>query len=198
MAPPTQLLQLLEEHVSRPSFLAELEAARAAALTGDAPEPPSSPGTALPAGEGLQADWWEVRSDGEFASGGRGRNVGGEWSRRRETPRTCRVWGGTRTAGTCLSASVVQEASSVLACCVQLQRWRRRRPTPRTRLHDAVSECTGDYVVIEHSDVILAFSYFIAAYVVTLPEATSSDTRQLQAALAQTMQVCGNGEHGWG
>lgn len=183
--PLGQLLQLLEEHVSRPGFLLELEAARTTALAGDAPQPPSSPGTAARAGEGLQADWWEVRSDGEFAAGGRG---GMEW----EEGHVCAEGaGGGRTAGSlctgnCCAGS--RPCSGVLCAAAAMA----APPAhSHTRFHNVVSECTGDYVVVEHSDVILAFSYFIAAYVVTLPEATSSDTRQLQTALAQTMQVSG-------
>ncbi|KAL6774297.1 hypothetical protein ACKKBG_A24460 [Auxenochlorella protothecoides x Auxenochlorella symbiontica] len=52
----------------------------------------------------------------------------------------------------------------------------------------SVSEDTGDYVVVEHADAVAAMSHFIAAYIVTLPEAASCDSRQLQKALAETIQ----------
>ena len=60
-----------------------------------------------------------------------------------------------------------------------------------------LSEATGEYVVVEHSDVVAALSQFIAAYLVSLPEARNLEPRQLQRAVAMALQVCVWGVGGW-
>ena len=52
-----------------------------------------------------------------------------------------------------------------------------------------LSEATGEYVVVEHSDVVAALSQFIAAYLVSLPEARNLEPRQLQRAVAMACGV---------
>lgn len=51
----------------------------------------------------------------------------------------------------------------------------------------AVSEATGPYLVVEHADAVEALAQFIAAYIVTLPEAANLDSRDLQRALVGTV-----------
>jgi hypothetical protein len=51
-----------------------------------------------------------------------------------------------------------------------------------------IEEDTGDYVVIEHSDVIDALANFLAAYIVALPESRSMDPKQLQKAVKQSLK----------
>eukprot|EP00887_Chlorella_sp_A99_P006511 scaffold3.g6511.t1 len=48
-------------------------------------------------------------------------------------------------------------------------------------------EVTGDYIVVEREDVIEALSAFIAAYIVSLPDARNLDPRTLQRAVVQTL-----------
>lgn len=52
----------------------------------------------------------------------------------------------------------------------------------------AVTERTGDWVLVEHDTVVDALAAFIAAYIVTLPEAKDMSPRQLQAAVQQTLR----------
>ncbi|KDD75905.1 hypothetical protein H632_c443p0 [Helicosporidium sp. ATCC 50920] len=51
----------------------------------------------------------------------------------------------------------------------------------------AVSESTGPYLMVEHSDAVQALSDFIAAYIVTLPEARGLDPAELRSALVGTV-----------
>jgi hypothetical protein len=51
-----------------------------------------------------------------------------------------------------------------------------------------VTECTGDYVLIDHDDVINALATFIAAYIVALPEARHMKPADLQKAVKLTMK----------
>lgn len=51
----------------------------------------------------------------------------------------------------------------------------------------SIPEATGDFVVVEREDVVEALAAFIAAYIVSLPEARSLEPRQLQAAVVGTM-----------
>lgn len=51
----------------------------------------------------------------------------------------------------------------------------------------SVPEATGDYVVVERDDVVDALAAFIAAYIVSLPEARQMEPRELQAAVVGTM-----------
>ncbi len=51
-----------------------------------------------------------------------------------------------------------------------------------------VAEDTGDYVVVEHSDVIDALASFLAAYIVALPESHSMEPKQLQKAVRQSLK----------
>lgn len=51
-----------------------------------------------------------------------------------------------------------------------------------------VSEDTGDYIVIEREDVVHALSDFIAAYVMSLPDAQRLEPREVQAAVAATFK----------
>jgi len=51
-----------------------------------------------------------------------------------------------------------------------------------------VDEDTGEYVVVEHSDVVNALSSFLAAYIVALPESRSMEPKQLQKAVRQSLK----------
>lgn len=51
-----------------------------------------------------------------------------------------------------------------------------------------VREATGDYVMVEHSDVVDAVAGFIAAYIVTLPEGRAMEPKQLQRAVQQSLK----------
>lgn len=51
----------------------------------------------------------------------------------------------------------------------------------------SLQEVTGDYIVVEREDVIEALSAFIAAYIVSLPDARNLDPRTLQRAVVQTL-----------
>ena len=57
-----------------------------------------------------------------------------------------------------------------------------------------VEESTGDYVVVEHSDVVDALAAFLAAYIVALPEAQSMEPKQLQRAVQQSLQEIRKGK----
>lgn len=52
----------------------------------------------------------------------------------------------------------------------------------------SLSEATGDYIMIERDDVVEALSSFIAAYIVSLPEARDLDSRQLQRVVVDTLR----------
>jgi hypothetical protein len=51
-----------------------------------------------------------------------------------------------------------------------------------------VEEDTGEYVVVEHSDVVNALASFLAAYIVALPESRSMEPKQLQKAVRQSLK----------
>ena len=51
-----------------------------------------------------------------------------------------------------------------------------------------VLEETGEYVIVNKSDVIDALSTFIAAYIVSLPESRDMEARSLQRAVQQSLK----------
>lgn len=51
-----------------------------------------------------------------------------------------------------------------------------------------VPEATGDYVIVEHSDVVDALAAFLAAYIVALPEGAGMAPKELQRAVKQSLQ----------
>lgn len=61
-------------------------------------------------------------------------------------------------------------------------------------LFNTVAESTGDYVLIDHDDVVNALASFIAAYLVTLPEAQSMKAQDLQKAVRQTLKELRKGK----
>ena len=152
-----QLFELLERRIERPEYVGTLaeEQHKAQAPGGE----PLSPGPR--GGEVLQADWWELKSDGSMNTG---------------------RWQGSRQA--------VQSPSThraVLPCGSPLS----LSPSSPSLLPCAVSEATGDYVFVEREDVVDALSAFIAAYVASLPDTRGMDPRQMQQAIAIAFQVSG-------
>ena len=61
-------------------------------------------------------------------------------------------------------------------------------PHPRRPRAAAVTERTGDWVVVEHDTVVEALASFIAAYLVSLPEGRAMEPRQLQAAVRTALR----------
>ena len=51
-----------------------------------------------------------------------------------------------------------------------------------------IAEETGEYVVIDKSDVVDALAMFIAAYIVSLPEGRDMETKKLQRVVLQSLQ----------
>lgn len=51
-----------------------------------------------------------------------------------------------------------------------------------------VPEVTGDYVLVNHEDMINAVAVFLAAYISSLPEGKSLESKQLQRAVQQALR----------
>ena len=51
-----------------------------------------------------------------------------------------------------------------------------------------VAEVTGDYVLVDHEDMINAVAFFLAAYISSLPEGQSLEPKQLQRAVQQALR----------
>lgn len=154
-----QLFELLERRIEQPDYVGTLaEEQHRAQAPG---EPPPGPRGA----EVLQADWWELKSDGSMNTG--------RW---RQRPERARVQGrppvGTTHATLSWGGGLSEQTLSL-------------PPVPPC----AVSEATGDYVFVEREDVVEALSAFIAAYVASLPDTRGMDPRQMQQAIAIAFQV---------
>lgn len=76
-------------------------------------------------------------------------------------------------------------------------------PVPGARLTDTtttttssttIEEDTGEYIVVEHSDAVDALAAFLAAYLVSLPEAQAMTPAQLQAAMRQSLKEIRKGK----
>lgn len=61
------------------------------------------------------------------------------------------------------------------------------------RLAD-IQEVTGDYIVVEREDVVQALAEFIAAYVMSLPDAQKLEPKEVQKAVAATFRELRKGK----
>jgi hypothetical protein len=57
-----------------------------------------------------------------------------------------------------------------------------------------VEEVTGDYVVINHDDVVNALANFMAAYIIALPEGKRMEPKQLQKAVKDSLREIRKGK----
>lgn len=57
-----------------------------------------------------------------------------------------------------------------------------------------VEEATGDYVVVNHDDVVNALANFLAAYIIALPEGKRMEPKQLQKAVKDSLREIRKGK----
>ena len=86
------------------------------------------------------------------------------------------------------NSNTAAEAAQVPACGSEISTPDWWETVPGQLGISTISEDTGDYVVVEHADVVNALAAFLAAYIVALPEGQSMEPKQLQHAVRQALR----------